>query len=60
MEGYFDEKTCHCCHKEFVVPDTGSWIYKRREYKGKKGKDGQNLRYFCSWACLRAWEKERS
>lgn len=43
------EKNCHRCGKEFEMP-CGDWAYK--QYKGR------GIRYFCSWKCMRAWEKE--
>ena len=45
-------KTCPVCKKEFYVLDVGIWAYK------KKNKKGHN-RYFCSWTCMRAWEKKK-
>lgn len=43
------EKNCERCGKEFVMP-CGDWAYKK--YKGR------GYMYFCSWSCVRAWEKE--
>jgi DNA-binding NarL/FixJ family response regulator len=43
------EKNCDRCGKEFVMP-CGDWAYKR--YKGK------GVQYFCSWKCIRAYERE--
>ena len=56
MEILFNEKTCAHCGKSFVVPDTGSWVYKQKTYDGP---EGQKLNYFCSWKCLNAWRSKR-
>ena len=42
------EKACKNCGKEFEMP-CGDWAFKK--YKGR------SILYFCSWKCIRAWEK---
>ena len=42
------EKACKCCGKQFDTP-TGEWAYKK--YKG------QGWIWFCSWKCMRQWER---
>ena len=51
MDDGFDrmEKTCTNCGKEFVTT-CGDWAFKK--YKGRGDQ------YYCSWKCIRAWEKE--
>lgn len=46
MNFYVDKK-CYLCGKEFVYTDKVGWGYK----KGEK--------LFCSWKCLRQYEKTR-
>ena len=43
------EKNCVKCGKTFEMP-CGDWAYKK--YKGR------GIQYFCSWKCIREWEKE--
>ena len=50
--GRFSEETCPVCHKTFVVPDAGLWVYKIR-LKGT-----QTPTYMCSWRCFRIYEKQ--
>ena len=46
-----DTRTCKECGKQFVLPGgPDMWAY-YTHWRGKK-------RYFCSWGCLRAHEKE--
>lgn len=45
-------KTCPVCKKDFYLLDVGIWAYKKRNPKGHN-------RYFCSWSCMRAWEKKK-
>lgn len=45
-------KTCRWCKKKFVLPGGAEiWAYKA----GGQGK----RKYFCSWSCLRAAEKDK-
>lgn len=46
----FGERRCSRCGKEFLIHD-GEWAY--------RGSEGKNAKIFCSWKCLRAWEKEK-
>jgi len=45
------EKICKQCGKLIIVRNPDEWAYR---YKGKR------LWYFCSWHCLRAFEKEKN
>ena len=47
-------KKCPVCGKEYLVPDVASWAYVMWAMK----KTGGVKVYFCSWGCLRKWEKE--
>ena len=41
----YQDRKCPMCGKEFFVRDANDWVYKR------------NSQYFCSWHCLRNYEK---
>ena len=43
---------CPICQKNFVIHDIGSWVYKRKIYKGKK----MQTLYMCSYPCIRKYE----
>ena len=43
-------KVCPVCGKQFAVLYPHLWRYKRPRRSGED--------YFCSWGCLRAWDKE--
>ena len=43
-------KVCPMCGKQFAVLYPHLWRYKRPKRGGEH--------YFCSWGCLRAWDKE--
>lgn len=45
-------KTCPICKKPYYILDTRVWVYKRKNASGHQ-------KYFCSWGCMRKWEKER-
>ena len=49
MQGaaFLYEKKCHMCGKGFVVLHVDMWTYKRSE------------RYFCSYKCMRAFDKRK-
>lgn len=47
-------KSCVVCGKQFTVWVDGDWAYRKYQGTGKK----QKRLYFCTWSCLRAWEKE--
>lgn len=54
-----DARECPICGKEFCVPVFEEWVYKR-EFNTGKGNNKRNSRIvFCSWHCLRSWEKQR-
>lgn len=43
------QKECYSCKKQFHIPSS-DWVYKRTVGRNK------NV-YFCSWGCLRKYEK---
>ncbi len=45
-------RKCGECKKLFFIPDLSLWVFKR--YDKRKS----SYKYFCSWGCFRAWEKE--
>lgn len=45
-------KYCPICHKKFCIPALSYWTYKKVSHDNKS-------RYFCSWGCLRADEKQK-
>lgn len=47
-------KNCHNCDKEFTIWLESDWAYKKHMGHGKN----ERTLYFCTWSCLRAWEKE--
>ena len=49
-------KTCETCGKQFICHDPRHWTY-RKYATYEKGRS--NIRYFCSWGCMRKWEEER-
>ena len=51
-------RLCPRCDKEFCVEYPQLYVYKRSIPVEKNGKKRQALRYFCSWSCYRAYEKE--
>lgn len=44
------DRKCPICGKIFGVLDADKWAYK----------DGKPMKYFCSWTCLRKWQKENT
>lgn len=44
------DRKCPICGKIFGVLDADKWAYK----------DGKPMKYFCSWTCLRKWQKEHT
>ena len=50
------ERTCKTCGKIFICHDPYNWVYKKSM---QKKKNNSALVYFCSWGCMRKWEKER-
>lgn len=45
-------RTCAICGKEMWIPDLSSWAWRRR------GARGAWLIWFCSWTCMRKWDKD--
>ena len=41
------DRKCCICSKAFVMRD--DWVFKRTS--------GQRTKYFCSWTCMRKWDK---
>lgn len=49
MNLFGNERKCEVCGKEFLIrPD---WVYKRQA--------GDGYKVFCSWGCMREWEKRK-
>lgn len=52
---YSHLETCYQCRKQFYIPDRYSYAYqKQRVYYD----NAHSIKWFCSWHCLRAEEKE--
>ena len=51
------DKNCPVCEKQFTVTETIPWAYRRDYRKGGRGAP-HNVIYFCSWKCLRRFDKE--
>ena len=47
------DKKCKECGKVFLVRDITDYAY-----SCATGKTGQGRAYFCSWGCLRKWERD--
>lgn len=52
MNVHADEHKCFMCKKWFFSTDISQWAYKM-PYKG-------NTKFFCSWPCLREFEKREN
>ena len=52
---YISTRTCEFCKKEFSINRCASWAYKIK-HKNEKTR----IKYFCSWACQRAYEKKHN
>ena len=48
---------CPICGKAFFAPQVGEWAYKKKDYNLANHGLTQ---IFCSWHCLRHWEKEHA
>lgn len=48
--GFSITVTCKNCGKKFYISDRREWAYKIHDDVSRK--------YFCSWSCLRNYEKE--
>ena len=55
MWSLFDECECAQCGKTFIIPDRGTWLYRKYVYKATS----QRKKYFCSYTCMKAFEKDR-
>lgn len=49
---FLTERTCKQCGKTFGMPNPSMWTYKKYEYSSYN-----RTVYFCSWSCIRAYEK---
>lgn len=47
---HLDEHKCPVCDKVFLITDVSQWVYKRI--------DGSSPKYFCSWTCMRKYDKK--
>ena len=47
-------ETCPVCGKDKFVPDCETWVYQRWVKEGEKSA----RRYFCSWACMRKYDRQ--
>lgn len=54
----FREVLCEQCRKKFIRGFVTDWAYKKRIFISPKAGGGERIIWFCSWRCLRAWEKE--
>lgn len=45
MEKLFNLKYCDICGKDFIVPDSGTYAWKKH--------DAKRMNYFCSYTCHR-------
>ena len=50
--GVYNRVVCSHCGKEFTMP------CECRVYPFRIGKKSNGLKYFCSWSCMRAYERE--
>ena len=44
-------KLCPVCGKMFICPNSRHWVYQLKQNKSL---------FFCSWTCIRAWERNNS
>lgn len=44
---------CSICGKGIFIPVVNMWAYKRSDYF-----NNGNIRYFCSWGCMRKYDKD--
>lgn len=46
-------RVCGSCRKKFYISytDVDGWKYRRQP------KNGGRMKYFCSWTCMRAWDR---
>ena len=48
---------CKVCGKDFYIPNKREWAYKRGYGGHGKGCTGKE-KFFCSWSCLRVYDKK--
>lgn len=46
---FAQERKCPVCGKTFIMPDAEQWAYRVT--------DGRKKRSYCSWHCLREYER---
>ena len=51
--------TCHRCGKTFFPPLKNSWVYKRGS-KSNRSESGTYLVFFCSWGCMRQYDRDNA
>lgn len=51
-------RTCPICGKEFNVMDFDAWVYKRTLNHGTGPATKSRNYIFCSWKCLREYDKQ--
>ena len=57
MMDFVEPCKCYRCGKEFYPEIKENWAYQRYAYKGERV--GQETRrFFCSWGCMRAYDRE--
>lgn len=49
-------KTCPVCGREFSVDLPAEWAYQKTIARRSRS---SVVLYFCSWGCMRKWEKEK-
>ena len=49
---FLGESKCSVCGRIFFYTSADDWAYKRMDNRHGK------MKYFCSWTCLRIWEKK--
>lgn len=57
MADYITRCVCYRCGKEFYPEKLDNWVYKRYAYKVERA-GCEKRRYFCSWGCMRAYDRE--
>lgn len=55
MWRWFSERNCEVCGKTIYIPDTNQWTYKRDGTKRAR----KSIVYFCSYKCMRQYDKEK-
>ena len=51
-------RNCPWCGKLFFAHDIHGWVYKAYVYNKQSGVTHKKM--FCSWGCMRAFEKEKN